>query len=155
MKNEKGAALITTIILGIVALAVIAALLTFILYGLRTSTLERKYTSALEAAKGSSEYIMKSLLDDTLNCKNSNGDSCKCSSLTDDLKCPNCSNQNSCKATIIDLGSFSKVGDYEITATLLSKSKSPNGSNIYAIRVEAKKISSSEKAEIDFVFKVE
>ena len=154
--KEKGAALLTVVILGLVALAVIAALMSFLMYGKKTSIMERKYTSALEAAKGASDYIMKGLVDVSLICTTGTGVTCNCDNLlpSPNLKCPSCSSPTCPKADKISLGSFSTIGNYNLNAQILSKVETPN-ETIYGIRVTATNPNSQEKAEIEFVFKLQ
>ncbi len=152
-KGNRGIALIGTLILSLVALSAIGALTSYIIFAEKTSARTKKYTSSLEAAKGAADYIIKGLVKDTINCKNAAGNvQCKCSSLTDGtLYCPTSSGT---QANIIDMGSYSTLGDYTITATLLSKASS-GGATIYAVRVESKKGSEGEKSTIEFVLKVD
>ncbi len=157
MKDNRGAALLTTLILGFIALAVIGALLTFMIYGKKTSVVERKYTSALEAAKGASDYIMSSLFRASLICQDASGSiTCNCDELLPYplLKCPSCSGASCNQANKVSLGSYSTIGDYNISAQIISKVETPN-EVIYGIRVTAQKADSQEKAVIEFVFKLE
>ncbi|WP_457625533.1 hypothetical protein [Persephonella sp.] len=155
--DEKGAALLTTLILGLVALAVIGALMTFILFGKKTSISERKYTSALEAAKGVSDFIMRGLLDAQLICTSSDGSvSCNCDDLLASplLKCPSCTGSSCPEAKYLSLGAYSSIGNYNLSAEVLSKVETPN-EVVYGIRVQASGQNSGEKAIVEFVYKLE
>ena len=67
IKSNKGAALLTTLMIGILALVIILALFAFILFGKSSSVLKERYTTALEAARGTAYYIIDKLnLGDTL-----------------------------------------------------------------------------------------
>ena len=142
--NEKGIALITTLVLGLAALAFIGALLYFLTSGTKISGTEKRYYTALEAAKGGAKLIMANLLDSStpLTC---NGSVCN--------PCPdpdNATNINACK---IDL-SVSTLGDYDIEAYLLAH-ENDGISDIYTIRVKAKNTNNlKEKAEVEFVYRV-
>jgi len=52
-KGERGIALITTLVLGLIALVIIAALMFILVSGTQISGISKRYTGALEAAKGS------------------------------------------------------------------------------------------------------
>lgn len=139
--NEKGIALLTTLILGLVALAFIGALLYFLTSGTRFSGTEKRYYTALEAAKGGADLIISKLL--TVGDVTCNGNN-TCT------PCPT-NPSNSCK---IDL-TTSSFGDYNIEAYLLGK-ENTGTSTIFDIRVIAKSSQRpNEKAEIEFVYKLE
>ncbi len=132
--RERGIALITTLILGLIALIVIAALMFLLISGTEISGISKRYTGALEAAKGSTEYIIQKILEGSLTCNGgricSSGDS-------------------------IDLEDFvSNIPGYRITATFLGEISS-FGTYIYAIRVEASGTTARERAVVEFVYRIE
>ncbi|WP_456465228.1 hypothetical protein [Persephonella sp.] len=147
-KNEKGAALLTTVILGIVALAVVAALMTFIMYGKRTSVIETRYASALEAAKGGADIIIGGLINDTLYCQ--------CGSSKQ--LCSYCLDGNTIYNIYIGQNANSTqmtIGNYTVTAQIISK-LTTSSTDIYAVRVNSTSSGSNpEQATIEFVIKVE
>ncbi len=59
--NDKGIALITALVLSLVAMALIAALMQLILTGTKMSGYLKSYTTALESAKGGVEYFISSI----------------------------------------------------------------------------------------------
>ncbi len=59
--NNKGIALITALVLSLVAMALIAALMQLVLSGTKMSGSMKVYTTALEAAKGGVEYFVRSM----------------------------------------------------------------------------------------------
>ena len=59
--NKKGIALITTLLLSLIALALIATLMNLVLSGAKMSGEIKTYTSALEAAKGGVEVYMNNM----------------------------------------------------------------------------------------------
>ncbi len=138
--NEKGMALITTLVLGLIALVFIGALLYILTTGTRISGTEKRYSTALEAAKGGAQFVINEILMGDLKCNG--GNPCKtCSS----------SLSNDCK---IDLP-VSKLGNYEVNAYLLSK-ESSGVTAIYSVRVKSFNPDvPNEKAEIEFVYKVQ
>ena len=142
MKNEKGIALLTTLVLGFIALAFIGALLYMLTSGTQMSKSGKVYTTALEAAKGGADLVITKIISNQVEC---GGVPC--------TPCP-ISPNNNCK---IDLD-VSQLGNYQLDAYLLSrKSFISAGTNyyLYAIRVIATNPNANEKAEIEFVYKVE
>ncbi len=160
IKNEKGMALITTMLLGFVAMAIVAALMTFMIYGKKTSVIEERYTSALEAAKGVSNYIMNRLSTDQY--MESDADRIMCIGETalcpcyrvrwnsdyNRLECP-----DGKPVDRFDLGDYSNIGDYQLEAFIIHKDTTSGGYDIYAIRVISSRIDRPEKAEIDFIYR--
>ena len=138
--NEKGVALIVTLVLGFAALAFIAGLFYMLNTGTEVSGTEKRYYTALAAAKGTSEFVMNELvLGNTLTCNG--GNSC--------TPCPTGEN-SSCK---LDLNL--NLGDYDVNAYLLSKETSGTAT-IYTIKVKAvNQNKPNEKAVVEFVYKVE
>ncbi|EDP73446.1 hypothetical protein [Hydrogenivirga sp. 128-5-R1-1] len=141
--NQKGIALITTLVLGLIALAFIGALLYLLTSGTKISGVEKRYYTALEAAKSGAELVISNILSGDLKC---NGTSC--------TPCPTAVS-NACK---IDLNP-SNLGSYSVESYLLEKEAftdiSGNSISIYTIKVIAKNFNKpEEKAEIEFVYKV-
>ncbi|RLJ71021.1 hypothetical protein BCF55_1310 [Hydrogenivirga caldilitoris] len=132
--NERGIALITTLILGLIALVIIAALMFMLVTGTQISGISKRYSGALEAAKGASEYIVQKILDGTLSC---NGGGV-------------CSAGGS-----IDLETYvSNIPGYTVSATYLGDINR-FGTYVYAIQVEARGATSAERAIVEFVYRVE
>jgi len=160
LKTNKGMALLTTMLLGFVAMAIVAALMTFMIFGKKTSVIEERYTTALEAAKGAAFYIMSRLAQD----KNLANDTDRTICYGDNTSCPcyrvvwdSGDNQLKCPdgkpVDKIELGSYSTIGDYNITAYLNHKESTAGGYDIYAIRVVSSRAGTTEKAEIDFIYR--
>ncbi|WP_457624068.1 hypothetical protein [Persephonella sp.] len=154
MEKEKGAVLLTTLMLGVIALIVIGALLAFVLYGERTSSPERRYTIGLEAAKGVADFVMKGLMDNTLICTDeTNSCQCKCNELLENLNCPTCVGSTTLQNVIKIPVQYQSINNYNIEARILSKTDSTN-SEIFGVQVTAINPDTDEKAIIEFVFKV-
>jgi len=133
-KGERGIALITTLVLGLIALVIIAALMFILVSGTQISGISKRYTGALEAAKGSTEYIIQRILEGTLTC-NGGG---VCSA-----------------GDPVDLEAFvSSIPGYRVTATFLGEIVS-FGTYVYAIRVEARGTAAPERAVVEFVYRIE
>ncbi|WP_457601001.1 hypothetical protein [Hydrogenivirga sp.] len=132
--NERGIALITTLILGLIALVVIAALMFMLITGTQISGISKRYSGALEAAKGASEYIIQKILDGTISCNG--GGVCSAGDQ-------------------IDLETYvANVPGYNISATYMGDINR-FGTFVYAIHVEAQGASSAERAIVEFVYRVE
>jgi Flp pilus assembly pilin Flp len=134
MKGERGIALITTLLLGLVAVVLIGVLLYVLTTGTRISGIEKRYSVALEAAKGASEYIIELLLSGNLTC----GGGGACGPGNDE----------------IDLGPYSNLQGFNITAQYLGE-VSRFGVYVYSIRVTATSPATGESAVIDFVYRVQ
>ena len=169
LKDNKGAALLTTLMIGILALVIVLALFTFILFGKGSSVLKERYTSALEAAKGTAYYIIDKLNKGAMDlyCYNPHNSAvkCKCGSVYSTgstnstvLQC-DYGNTTVVNPNIIDLGSYSTLpapdgGNYNINAKLIYKDLSADGRfDIYSIEVNAVNSKTKEKATIDFIYK--
>ncbi|RUM60964.1 MAG: hypothetical protein DSY66_03115 [Persephonella sp.] len=166
IKSNKGAALLTTLMIGILALVIILALFAFILFGKSSSVLKERYTTALEAARGTAYYIIDKLnlgaTDIICYSSTNNSINCTCSDVIwdDDLNITKCANDNT--NTTIDriyLDGYSKLpaangGNYDLKATLIFKDLSDDGIfDIYLIEVNATKEGTRETAIIDFIYK--
>ncbi len=146
-RNKKGFALVTTMILSFIALALLVTINYFLNTGSYISSTEKQYTGSLESARGVADFIIKQIEWDE------NGDVLQCD------------NGNTCSAnSVIDLGSYSSLGNYNITATMLStpvETEVTSGGvttyyTIYSFRVIATSQSdSSKKAIIDVVYELE
>jgi hypothetical protein len=56
--NEKGIALLTTLMLMVLGFGVVATLLYMVTYGTKTTSIEQKYATALDAAKGGVDFMV-------------------------------------------------------------------------------------------------
>ena len=159
--SEKGIALITTLILGLVALTFIGALLYMLTSESSTSGISKRYSTALEAAKGASEYVISSLLADTLECSTPDGSvKCKCIDLDNDLKCPGVTNQSQKATKVVLPAEYQNLDNYNIDVSLLAKEIAEDTADekveIYSFKVTSQNNASGEpqKAEINFVYKL-
>jgi hypothetical protein len=133
-QGERGIALITTLFLGLIALVVIAALMFMLITGTQVSGIGKRYSGALEAAKGASEYIIQRIIDGTITC---NGGGVCTSGDSIDLEAY-VTNVPGYNISAIYLGDINKFGTY-----------------VYAIRVTAEGTGAGEKAVVEFVYRVE
>lgn len=156
-RNEKGIALISVIILSLLALLLIAGLTYYLLFSKRVSTYEKRYTTALEAAKGGSEIIISKILEGNLKCTNSSQNAFNNSGCGQN-SCNTSGNQYICLETYKCLGgdlTQDCKGGYRIDAVLLSI-YSQGAITFYSIEVNSTSGDNlAEKATIQFVYKLE
>ncbi len=140
--NERGISLIVVLIIGVVSLIFIAAVFYMLNSATSSTGSEKRYYTALEAARGGAYMVMDEIVHGApLKC---GGSSCS--------PCNSNIESDSCKITNLPK---SQLGDYDISAYLLYKSSTPTY-DLYTIRVISQhKDNSKEKAIIDFVYKVE
>lgn len=130
--NESGIALISTLVLGLIAMGFISALFYMLTTGSTLSGSQKKYEGALEVSKGVTDYIIVKILDDQLTCNG--GGTC---------------NKNS----TVDIVGFNVPG-YTMNATLVDKIGTVNYS-IYAFQIDVNSTVGGEKASIEFVYRVD
>ncbi|NPA51506.1 MAG: hypothetical protein GXO22_01275 [Aquificae bacterium] len=144
--NNKGIALLTTLLLSVLAITIVAAFFFVLTRGTTISKQKKIYTSALEAAKGVSFVILNKIKEGTLECKN--GTTVVLCTDTG-LMYPADINLN------IDGKDFSNLGDYTITAKLLSY-KATATSEIFSVKVISIPTNMDKtKAEITFVVEIQ
>ncbi len=158
-QNNKGIALVTTLVLGLVALTFIGALLYMLTSESSSSGITKRYTTALQAAKGVADYTISSLLSEQLICASDDGSvQCKCSELDESLSCPDHSGVLARK--ILLPAEFRNLGGYSITVDLVAKELAKETIDerveIYSFKIVSSKPGGKEpeKAEIDFVYKI-
>jgi len=147
MKNNKGMALITTIILSAIALLLVGTVYYLLNSGTKISGIQARYTTALEASKGASEYVMNLILD---KFDNISSEEISCSSLTE------CTGYT---GNCIDLSAknYNKLGGFNICAKVLDSKFFPDKDLvIYSVEVRALNPNNNdEKSVIQFVYQVE
>ncbi len=130
--NNEGIVLVIVLILSLVCLLLILGLF----YMLRTSTAisgsVKRYTTALEAAKGTINLIIAAIQEGI------------------EFDCNSTNSTEGCSVTL----PISRLGDYEINACLLNKEQFLQAkaiTTVYTFRVKAKRL--NEEAVIDFVYR--
>ena len=145
LNNQKGIALVTALILSLLALAFMAVLLNSTISSTRISGIEARYNTALQVARGVSDYIANQISYDNLQCSNG-------TAVFDQLSCRT--------NYAVQLGSYSSLGNYSLNATMLSDPVEITSGNstyeLYAVRVASQAQNNpSEQAIIDFVYRLE
>ncbi len=147
--NNKGFALVTTLLLGLVAMALVSLAFYMTLINTQMSGMEKRYSNELNAAKGVADYVMAELRNENLTCNGGN----PCADNTAAL--PACSvdatidlDSNVCDA----LGKTTACTN--ITACYLNKT-TVDDTDLISISVTTTNPTSNEKADVDFVYKVE
>lgn len=62
IRNEKGVALVTALLLTLVALAIVMAVLYFVMQGTQLSAAQKRYKNSLEASHGGAEVFTKEII---------------------------------------------------------------------------------------------
>lgn len=161
--SKKGVVLITTLVLSLVSLLLIAALMKLIFTGAKLSGIARRYTSALEAAKGGLEDFLVNTtfshkgnpLDNDYTCKLQNDTDKWPISCANYDKCSNCSagNMSACPCAthsspkdILDNFDWSQTyGSYTVYCKIVDTRGTPNNW-LYTIDIVAKGPSTPEQA---------
>jgi Tfp pilus assembly protein PilX len=153
--NNKGIALITVMILSIVGLGLIVSMINMTHIGTKISGAERRYTTALEAAKGGSEIITNMIQNDSYSPENIAGATKQSGTCVQTKMTSETSSWGSCSST------SDPTDQPDITATLggytvyvkFVDSKETNNYWFYTINSRAQK--GNEQAEISFLYRIE
>lgn len=142
--NEKGVALVTTLLLGFIAIGLVAIAFFLGIKGTRMSGMGKRYITELDSAKGASQYIMAALRAASLTCNG--GGAC--------VADPNCGGG----ASTIDLHpnvctALGKTGCANIAACYLSTTTSGTDTMI-SINIRSNNPNTGEQAVVDFVYKL-
>jgi len=169
--SERGIALITTLLLNLVCLLLVAGVTQIVVTGTKMSGTVKRYTSALEAAKGGIEDFVSSLLDTDFNVAPSDsrwvsGHNCKVNRDTDNwlVVCGEdiCGSDNS-KCTshaqpedIIDYTDWvGTYGQYTVYVKIVDVKGTIDGYYLYTIETVAKKNANFEKAWVTVFYRRE
>jgi len=161
LHNEKGMALITVLLFGLVAFGVVAGAYFMTLTGTRMSGVEKRYISELDAGKGVSDYVMGRLVQANLRCNGGNTcvgdttpDTCAAAS-TIDISSTVCAalgkqtNANGCVDLTACYMSITTINEIDpITSDTLII-------DLVSINVNSSNPVRGEQANIDFVLRVE
>ncbi len=142
--NEKGVALVTTLLLGFIAIGLVAIAYFLGIRATMMSGLGKRYISELDTAKGTSQYIMAALRASSLTCNG--GAPC--------VADPNCAGA----ASNIDIhpnvcASLGKIGCANIAACYLSSTVSGTDT-MTSVNVRSNNPNTGEQAVVDFVYKL-
>ncbi len=135
MRNNKGMALITTLILSLAALAVISAVLYMLNSATQISGIQKRYQNSLMAARGAAGYIIDAIFQDN-----------------EDSVCGSGGCTTGKNFTLNNI-----VTDYNVDVKVLNKNYDPsNDYYIYSFRVTStSKHNTKEKSIIEFVYKLQ
>ena len=166
--SQKGMALVTTLLLSLIGLGLALVVFNLVIIGIRTSGTIKRYTTALEAAKGGAEDFISSLSTTSFNITPSdpnwyNGHNCKVDRDTDNwtVVCgvSMCDSDNS-KCTshakpedIINNYDWKKdYGDYRVYVKIINVKGTADGYYLYTIDILSKKNNTSEQAWMSIVY---
>ncbi len=161
VKNEKGIALATTLILALVCLALIAGIMILLNTGTKMSGIKGRYTSSLEAAKGGIEDFLQSIPFDHKGLSTDSDYKCKLQQDTSNwsITCKNhCSGANctshSSPKDIINFPDWSNAyGNYTVYCKIVDAKGTSEGDWFYTIEAVATGNNSPEIAWITVVYK--
>lgn len=147
MTNKKGMALVTTLVLSLIALILLSTVILMIIKSTNITGSSKRYATAVEAAKGASDYIINAIFEDAGKTLDPN---CLIHCNNDNSSCIDICPDNS----IINLP-FSKLDKYNINAKLIRR-YSVSDATYYSVQVETYAVDNTkEKAFIQFIYKIE
>lgn len=165
-RKQEGFILINTIILSLVALIMLLGLSLLIYYGSKLSGIEKRYTSALEAAKGGTLECLTALKDcfnnwtisNSFNCTISNPFKCRRSTDTWTAFTSTSLSDLTSHASPQDIINFpdwqKDYGSYKVYCKIIDTRGYTNG-YFYAVEVVAQKIGGNETAWLSVGYRLE
>ncbi len=164
-RKDSGIALITSLLLSLIAIVLVAAIMTLVVTSTKHSGAIKRYTSSLEASKGGIEDFISVLKRDSWNYSSStnwiSGHTCKLrrdTSLWSDV-CNVCSDMSKCTSNanpsdIIEYADWKKdYGYYTVYAKIID-CKSYSDGFIYNIEVIGIGNRTSEKSWIEVLYQL-
>lgn len=147
--NEKGFALVTTLLLGLIAMALVGLAFYMALHATRMSGMEKRYATELNAAKGAASYVMAELRNESLTCNGGN----PCANNT--AASPACS----ADATIdLDSNVCNALGKTAACANISAchlNTTTVAPSSFISITITSTAPGTNETANIDFVYEIQ
>ncbi len=158
--KEKGTALITTLVLSVICLALIGGVISLMTTGIRILGIKARYTSALEAAKGGLEDFIQSI---PFNHKGTAADTdyrCKIQQDTSNwsVTCINycrdeCTSHSNPQDIINSYDWTQTYGNYTVYCKIIDAKGVSDGSWFYTIEVVAKNEKTSEIAWFTILYR--
>ena len=150
--DERGVALLTVLLMGIIAMALVAVAYYTGGFGTRMSGVEKRYTIELETAKGAADYIMADLVNINLTCNG--GNSCVADADGNPVPCDAAAQIDIPGAVCAALG---KAGCAGLSACYLSETSTTASSypKLVSVHVSSVKQAGGENAIVEFVYKLE
>ncbi|HIJ79892.1 MAG: hypothetical protein OEY01_14985 [Desulfobulbaceae bacterium] len=143
--NEKGIALVTTLLMGLIAMGLVAIAFFLATTSTEMSGIEKRYITELDAAKGAAQYIMTDLRAGILKCNGGNP----------------CIGDTTCASvgSVIDLNSnvcngLGKPACANISACYLNETSSTDFTLI-SVSITSTNPTFNEQATVDFVYRIE
>ena len=130
MRSDKGMTLVSTLVMSFIAVGFIGALLFIITNATQISGSTAKYISALEVAKGVTDYIVSKVNAGTLTCSGTT-----------------CTPTNN----VVDISGLA-LSEYDVTATYLGETPG-TGFIVYAFSISVKRNNKEETATVEFLYK--
>ncbi len=158
---ERGIALITSLILSLICLSLIAGLMMLVTVGTKISGIKIRYTSALEAAKGGIEDFLQDIPFDHKGTLTDTDYKCKLQQDTGnwDTVCANYCSGSACTshsspADIISSCDWSNTyGNYTVYCKIIDTKGTSTGDWFYTIEIVARNNTTLESAWYTIVYK--
>jgi Tfp pilus assembly protein PilX len=152
LRNEKGIALVTTLMLMVLGFALVATLMVLVTQGTKLSGIEQRYTAALEASKGGTEMIIDMIRNSTFAPPAAVGNATSPSGcLQQKMTLATSGWTGSCPASSYPDVQFT-LGSYVVSVKIIDTKDAGADGFLYTINSRAVLPSSAEKAEIFFVY---
>lgn len=166
--DEKGFALLTTLMLMVLGFGIVATLLYMITQSTKTTRLGQQYATALDAAKGGADMIINMMENDSCNtdyCPDpgladatvESGGDCLGAKLDPDENATSwsqfCPGQPTSSDPTIDPDLTLRLADHQVYVKVVHKMPI-NGGVLYRINMRARRSNSEEHAEISFLYRL-
>ncbi|KUJ96786.1 MAG: hypothetical protein PWR24_182 [Desulfonauticus sp.] len=163
-QDERGIALITSLILSLIAIVLASAIMILVVSSTKQSGIVKRYTSALEAAKGGVEEFLIDIRDSTWDSNSSGwipGHACKLKRDTDNWTtvCDFCNSTNACTSNsepsdIINNPDWEEIyGDYIVYGKIVDTKGYLDG-YLYNVEIVGTNNSTSEMAWINVLYQI-
>lgn len=168
--NERGIALITTLLLMVLGFAVVVILLQMVTQGTKISGVEQRYSTALEASKGGENVIIDTILNDgalnadlvatgnilgnTFNADCFRQKITKATSLTPKVNWGACSDNNLTSDLTKDPDIMMNLNNYQVLIKIID-TRETGSAFIYTIKILSQVPNSPEHSEISILYQLD
>ncbi|NLJ29501.1 MAG: hypothetical protein GX433_16040 [Deltaproteobacteria bacterium] len=162
-KNERGIALITTLLLMVLGFTVVVTLIVMVTQGTQITGIEQRYTTALDASKGGADFIINMIRNDlTLppviaNAAGPSGSACLRQKLTSTTSAANWSScaANASTADPTDEPDITFILNNYLVSVKIIDTKESSTDYYYTIGIRSQVPNSTEHAEISILYRQE
>jgi hypothetical protein len=163
LKNEKGIALVTALIMMVLGFAVVVTLLLMVTQGTKITGIEQRYAVALDASKGGADFIINMIRNDLTNPPNFAGASGISGSpcLKQKLEKPtSTANWDSCSSNASTSDPMDQpdvtlaLNNYQVFVKIVD-TRETDTDFLYTINIRSQLPNGTEHAEISLLYKQE